>query len=86
MNEPIRGAHRLIPLGGLALLALMALSGCSTPKYVTGSTANIEHIKLMYYQRSAFSAKQGVVKCDVDAAGALSNCREMKIIFEGEDK
>ena len=38
-----------------------------------------------YVQKSLFRTDQGIIKCDADAQGKLSNCREMTVSFEGEE-
>lgn len=79
-NRKLRGA-----LLGVALTALTFSTGCVSAKRVTASTANNDSVKFVYVQKSLFRTDQGIIKCDADAQGKLSNCREMTVSFEGEE-
>ena len=64
----------------VALLAVIPLAGigCAAPaKVITAITNNSEQIKFLYVQGSS----QGIIKCAIGPAGALSNCREMAVVL-----
>jgi hypothetical protein len=62
-----------------AMLTGLAVSGCAAPaKVITGITSNNDQIKFLYVQGSS----QGIIKCAVGPAGALSKCREMTLTLE----
>lgn len=67
---------------GLALLAFAGLfGGCANPKYIATSTGGADDIKFLYVDAGG---QQGVIKCARSADGALSNCRRMRLVLEGE--
>lgn len=63
----------------LAVLAAFAgAGGCAAPaKVITAITNNNDQIKFLYSQGNT----QGIIKCTVGAAGALSGCREMAVVL-----
>jgi len=61
-----------------ALLSVLALSGCAAhAKVITAITTSREQIKFLYVQGSG----QGIIKCVIGPAGALSGCHEMAVIL-----
>ena len=59
-------------------LTLLGAGGCAAPaKVITAITNNNEQIKFLYVQGNS----QGIIKCTVGAAGALSQCREMAVVL-----
>jgi hypothetical protein len=61
----------------LAMLAASA-TGCAAPaKVIKAITNNNDQIKFLYVQGNS----QGIIKCTVGAAGALSQCREMAVVL-----
>ena len=72
-------------VGAVCLIGMLVGSGCASGKRITASTANDESVKFVYLQQDFFSTRQGVIKCDADAEGELSNCREMDVVFEEEE-
>ena len=65
------------------LLLTASLGACfPAPKYIAASTGRPGNIKFLYTQRGN---KQGVIKCDRAEDGALSNCRKLDIVLEGEE-
>ena len=67
------------------LVGMMVGTGCASGKRITASTANDESVKFVYLQQDFFDTRQGIIKCDADEEGELSNCREMDVIFEEEE-
>lgn len=64
-----------------ALLLALGAGGCVTPaKYITAITNANDQIKFLYVQGS----RQGIIKCIVGQAGALSQCREMAVVLSDE--
>ena len=60
------------------ILAVLAGGGCAAPaKVITAITNNNDQIKFLYVQGNS----QGIIKCTVGAAGALSQCREMAVVL-----
>ena len=61
-----------------ALLLALTAGGCVTPaKYITAITNSNDQIKFLYVQ----GTRQGIIKCSVGQAGALSQCREMAVVL-----
>lgn len=60
------------------ILAVLAAGGCAAPaKVITAITNTNDQIKFLYVQGNS----QGIIKCAVGAAGALSQCREMTVVL-----
>lgn len=71
-----------LPVSGV-LLALLGLAGCAPPpKVVTQITSARDQIKFLVVQGN----QQQVIKCQVAGDGALSNCRPMQIVLQGEEE
>jgi len=68
-------SHAIKLIVTIGLLA--SLSGCAQ-KFIVSTTGNANQTKFLYNK----AGKSGVIKCDSDASGALSNCREMEIVVE----
>jgi hypothetical protein len=63
---------------GAALAGALAVSGCAAPaKVITAITSNTDQIKFLYVQGTG----QGIIKCAIGPAGALSQCREMAVVL-----
>ena len=63
---------------GVALLLALTVSGCVTPaKYITAITSSNDQIKFLYVQGSS----QGIIKCAIGPAGALTSCRPMAVVL-----
>lgn len=59
-------------------LAALTGGGCAAPaKVITAITNTHEQIKFLYVQGSS----QGIIKCSIGPAGALSQCREMAVVL-----
>lgn len=59
-------------------LSALTVGGCAAPaKVITAITNNNEQIKFLYVQGSS----QGIIKCSIGPAGALSQCREMAVVL-----
>jgi hypothetical protein len=72
---------RIAALARAAALASLALgaTGCAPPaKLVTHISTARDQIKLLYEQ----GGRQGVLKCQVAADGALSRCRDLTLTIE----
>lgn len=66
----------------VAAAFLMSMGGCAPrAKVIRAITHNTDQIKFLYTQGSG----QGIIKCRVAADGALSQCREMAVVLEGEE-
>jgi len=63
----------------VALLFVMGAYGCAGPRFIQGSTGSKGQMKFIYVGSGNEKGKQGVIKCDSDAKGALSNCREIAV-------
>ncbi len=74
----------LLLLAGLMLFAV----ACTGPKFVVRTTGTSSQMKMLYWQKKSFLFfswySQGVVKCDIDDDGSLTNCREMELVFEDQ--
>lgn len=68
------------------LSSMMLFVGCATNKRVTTTTVNQDTMKFVYVQSDLFGSSQGIIKCELNEAGDLSNCREMGVTFKGEDQ
>jgi hypothetical protein len=64
-------------LGVLVVMALAAV-GCGSPRVVRGITSRADQVKFLYIEGS----DTGVVKCQLNADGTLSNCRPMTVALE----
>ena len=61
-----------------AILAALVVSGCAAPaKFITAITSSNDQIKFLYVQGGG----QGIIKCAIGPAGALTQCREMAVIL-----
>lgn len=67
---------------GLVMTVMMLAQGCAGPRYINSSTGRANTAKFTYIQQKFLSYEQGILKCEVAANGALTNCKEMKIVFE----
>jgi hypothetical protein len=71
-----------LPVSGV-LFALLGGVGCAPPpKVVTQITSARDQIKFLVVQGN----DQQVIKCQVAGDGALSNCRPMQIVLQGEEE
>lgn len=62
----------------MSVALLLTVSGCVTPaKWITAITTRNDQIKFLYVQGKS----QGIIKCMVGPAGALSQCREMTVVL-----
>ncbi len=68
-------------LGSLLFLSMAVLAGCPNPKYVAASTGGSGQIKFGYIQKKNVT---GIIKCQMADDGALSNCRKMTVVLQGE--
>lgn len=69
--------RQTVCVAAVALAALTA-GGCAAPaKVITAITSNNDQIKFLYVQ----GAGQGIIKCAIGPAGALSQCREMAVVL-----
>ena len=76
---------RLFRLAAALCLALTA-SACATPTYVTGASSSQDTIKFTYRQAKFFApTEEGVIKCEVQPDGTLTNCRKMSIMVDGKN-
>ena len=66
---------------GIAL-SMLLFTGCATNKRVTTSTINKNTMKFVYVQSDLFGSYQGIIKCELNEAGDLTNCREMGVTFK----
>jgi hypothetical protein len=63
---------------GAALLLALTCSGCTAhAKWITAITSSNDQIKFLYVQGNS----QGIIKCAIGPAGALSQCREMAVVL-----
>lgn len=69
----------------MILMSVTLFAGCATNKRVTTSTINKDTMKFVYVQSDLFGSSQGIIKCELNEAGDLSNCREMSVAFKGEE-
>lgn len=67
---------------GLVLAVLTFAVGCTGPRYINSSTGRQNTVKFTYIQKKFLSYEQGIIKCEVGANGALTGCKEMKIVFQ----
>ena len=70
-----------------ALGLIVGMMGCAPtgPKMVGLMAGAGDQIKLIYSQATPDGLKQGVVRCEMGADGALSNCKEIEIVLNGEE-
>ena len=73
------GSSRAITTGILASVLALTAAGCvHQPRMVRAISQSRDQIKFLYTE----GATQGILKCQVAADGALSNCRQMTVVFE----
>lgn len=78
MNGRFKQTVRAAALTLASLTAVLAGGGCAAPaKVITAITNNNDQIKFLYSQGTS----QGIIKCTVGPAGALSQCREMAVVL-----
>jgi hypothetical protein len=78
MTGRLRRTSRAAAVGLAVTLAALAAGGCAAPaKVIKAITSNTDQIKFLYEQGNS----QGIIKCTVGAAGALSQCREMAVVL-----
>jgi hypothetical protein len=66
---------------GLAAVVLslgVCLAGCATTRYCRGITSRGDEVKFLYYE----GGDTGVIKCKMNAEGALADCHPMKVELE----
>jgi hypothetical protein len=74
MNRRLRQAM----CAAAVTIAALTVGGCAAPaKVITAITNNTDQIKFLYVQGNS----QGIIKCSVGPAGALSQCREMAVVL-----
>lgn len=78
MNGRFKQTVRAAAVTLALALGPLGASGCAAPaKVITAITNNNDQIKFLYVQGNS----QGIIKCTVGAAGALSQCREMAVVL-----
>lgn len=71
-------------MAALAVLAALAgapMGACANPQTIVTSTGGADDIKFLTLDAGG---RQGVIKCARAPDGALSNCRRMRLVLEGE--
>jgi hypothetical protein len=69
--------------GPAVLVALLGGVACAPPpKYVTQITSAKDQIKFLVVQGSS----QQVIKCKMATDGALSECKPMQIVIQGDEE
>lgn len=67
------------PLFVILLIATALPSlGCAGPRVIRGITSRSDQVKFLYTQDD----KTGLVRCQIGADGALSNCRDVAVVLE----
>lgn len=63
-----------------AILVATALGsvGCANPRVVRGITSRADQVKFLYIQ----GGDTGIVRCQMGADGALSNCHNVAVVLE----
>lgn len=68
-------------LGAGAFVMLLGGAGCTPPKVVTQITGARNQLKFLIVQGN----RQQVVKCQMGADGALSDCKQMQLVLQDDD-
>ncbi|MCX7943040.1 MAG: hypothetical protein N2746_00820 [Deltaproteobacteria bacterium] len=71
----MNGFRKVIQLCLLFIFLISIFSACAGPRLIVGSTGRQGAVKFIWDDKD----EQGIIKCDVGAAGALSNCRNIKV-------
>lgn len=73
---------------GIAL-TLMVVSfgvgvGCAQPRVITNITSSGDQVKMIYAQKN--TGNTGLIQCQQQPDGSLTNCRKVAITFEPKPK
>lgn len=78
MNRSIKRTMRVAAAALTLALFGAGAGGCAAPaKVIKAITNNNDQIKFLYVQGTS----QGIIKCTVGPAGALTQCREMAVVL-----
>lgn len=79
MHDPRLPTSRL-RLRGLTMLPLLLAMGCATPRVITSITLSDDQAKLLWNRDR--TTQTGIIQCQVQADGTLSDCKKIPITFE----
>lgn len=72
--------RRSLARGLFNALPLLLAVGCATPRVITSITMSDDQAKLLWSRDR--TTQTGLIQCQVEADGSLSNCKKIPITFE----